>query len=39
MDLMRLIYYDQKTPVDKVYKDLQYDNFVADSEMLRKSHL
>lgn len=37
MDLMRLIYYDQKTPVDKIYKDLQYDNFVADSEMLRKA--
>jgi DNA repair exonuclease SbcCD ATPase subunit len=37
MDLMRLFYYDQKTQIDRIYKELQYDNFLSDSEMFRKA--
>ncbi|MEN2259087.1 ATP-binding protein [Paraclostridium benzoelyticum] len=36
-DLMRLVYHDQKTEVDKIYKNPQNDNFVSDSLELRKA--
>lgn len=36
-DLMRLIYYDQKTQVDKIYKNLEYNSFLTDSESFRKA--
>ncbi|WP_078393438.1 ATP-binding protein [Shouchella patagoniensis] len=36
-DLFRLIYYDQKTVAEKIYKDSRSDgNFVSDSEFMRK---
>ncbi|MED4023649.1 AAA family ATPase [Priestia aryabhattai] len=36
-DLFRLIYYDQKTVPEKIYKDSRNDrNFVSDSEFIRK---
>lgn len=36
-DLMRLIYHDQKTEVDKIYKSPENDNFVSDSLEVRKA--
>ncbi len=36
-DLMRLIYHDQKTEVDKIYKNPENDNFVSDSLEIRKA--
>lgn len=36
-DLMRLIYHDQKTEVDKIYKNPERDNFVSDSLEIRKA--
>ncbi|MCU1805162.1 hypothetical protein NVV31_07050 [Cytobacillus firmus] len=36
-DLYRLIYYDQKTAPEKIYKESRNDgNFVSDSEFMRK---
>jgi DNA repair exonuclease SbcCD ATPase subunit len=36
-DLFRLIYYDQKTNPEKIYKDARNDrNFISDSEFMRK---
>ncbi|MDA2733677.1 hypothetical protein PDQ75_00770 [Bacillus cereus group sp. Bc015] len=36
-DLFRLIYYDQKTVPEKIYKEARNDgNFVSDSEFMRK---
>lgn len=36
-DLFRLIYYDQKTTPEKIYKESRNDgNFVSDSEFIRK---
>lgn len=36
-DLFRLIYYDQKTVPEKIYKESRNDgNFVSDSEFMRK---
>lgn len=36
-DLFRLIYYDQKTNPEKIYKDTRNDrNFISDSEFMRK---
>ncbi|QJX76989.1 hypothetical protein [Priestia megaterium] len=36
-DLFRLIYYDQKTVPEKIYKDSRNDrNFISDSEFMRK---
>ncbi|WP_053217775.1 hypothetical protein [Virgibacillus senegalensis] len=36
-DLFRLIYYDQKTTPEKIYKDSRNDrNFISDSEFMRK---
>lgn len=34
-DLMRLIYYDQKTDIDKIYKSAQNENFISDSRDVR----
>ncbi|NFT07683.1 hypothetical protein FDF26_11520 [Clostridium botulinum] len=34
-DLMRLIYHDQKTEVNKIYKSPENDNFVSDSVEIR----
>lgn len=36
-DLMRLIYYDQNTPIDNIYKDLVRNNFLIDSLSFRKA--
>lgn len=36
-DLMRLIYHDQKTEVDKIYKSPENDNFISDSLEIRKA--
>lgn len=36
-DLLRLVYYDQKTEIGKVYKDSDNDNFVSDSIEIRKA--
>ncbi|WP_297132284.1 AAA family ATPase [Terrisporobacter sp.] len=36
-DLMRLIYHDQKTEVDKIYKNPQNENFVSDSLQIRNA--
>lgn len=36
-DLMRLIYHDQKTEIDKIYKNPENDNFVSDSLEVRKA--
>ena len=36
-DLVRLIYHDQKTEVDKIYKNPENDNFVSDSLEIRKA--
>lgn len=36
-DLMRLIYYDQLTEVDKVYKETDNTNFLSDSLEIRKA--
>ncbi|MFF3025664.1 hypothetical protein ACFVRR_24090 [Gottfriedia sp. NPDC057948] len=36
-DLFRLIYYDQRTVPEKIYKDSRNDgNFISDSEFMRK---
>ena len=36
-DLFRLIYHDQNTPPDKIYKEHRMDgNFMSDSSMIRK---
>lgn len=36
-DLMRLIYHDQKTEVDKIYKKPEKENFVSDSLEIRRA--
>lgn len=36
-DLMRLIYHDQKTEVDRIFKNPDNDNFIADSLEIRKA--
>ncbi|ABR47071.1 hypothetical protein Amet_0846 [Alkaliphilus metalliredigens QYMF] len=36
-DLMRLIYHDQSTDIDKVYKDPDNSNFITDSLEIRKA--
>ena len=36
-DLMRLIYHDQKTELDKIYKKPENDNFVSDSLEIRRA--
>lgn len=36
-DLMRLIYHDQATEVDKIYKMPDNDNFISDSLEIRKA--
>ena len=36
-DLMRLIYHDQRTEVDKIYKNPERDNFISDSLEIRKA--
>lgn len=36
-DLMRLIYHDQTTEVDKIYKTPDNDNFISDSLEIRKA--
>ena len=36
-DLMRLIYHDQETEVDRVYKDADNSNFMSDSLEIRKA--
>lgn len=36
-DLLRLVYHDQETEVDKVYKEADNSNFLSDSLEIRKS--
>lgn len=36
-DLLRLIYHDQSTEVDKIYKEADNSNFVSDSLEIRKA--
>lgn len=36
-DLMRLIYHDQSTEVDKIYKEADNSNFLSDSLEIRKA--
>lgn len=36
-DLMRLIYHDQKTEIDKIYKKPENENFVSDSLEIRRA--
>lgn len=36
-DLMRLIYHDQKTEIDRIFKNPDKDNFVSDSLEIRKA--
>lgn len=36
-DLMRLIYHDQATEVDKIYKEADNSNFISDSLEIRKA--
>ncbi len=36
-DLMRLIYHDQSTEVDKIYKEADNSNFISDSLEIRKA--
>ncbi len=36
-DLLRLIYYDQGTEVDKIYKEADNSNFLSDSLEIRKA--
>ena len=36
-DLMRLIYHDQTTEVDRIYKDADNSNFMSDSLEIRKA--
>lgn len=36
-DLMRLVYHDQETGVDKVYKEADNSNFLSDSLEIRKA--
>lgn len=35
-DLSRLFYYDQQTPPEKIYKNPLQDNFIQNSEFIRK---
>lgn len=36
-DLLRLIYHDQATEVDKIYKEADNSNFISDSSEIRKA--
>lgn len=37
LDLFRLLYYDQNTPVDKIYKRPDSENYISDSGIIRKA--
>jgi hypothetical protein len=37
LDLFRLFYYDQNTPVDKIYKRPDNENYISDSGIIRKA--
>ncbi|MEN8908285.1 MAG: hypothetical protein ABF289_20205 [Clostridiales bacterium] len=37
VDLMRLIYYDQRTSIERIFKDLDSNNSLIDSEAFRKA--
>lgn len=36
-DLLRLVYYDQKTEIEKIYKAPDNENYVSDSSEIRKA--